>query len=226
MEVTSSGTSSKANTSVYSESVTVSADGGSLYPSTYNEEDYTQWQTFDFGTEYVFNVSSKTWEGTSPADAGVASVTVKARNLKVENTSDSPINIRLTGTNSTFKVTVDGNGQTVKITMDNLNLTSADRVLNIKNSAATYIVLEGSNSLETLINSYDKNVLKSETDMVFDGTGSLSVIANSKNGIVTEYGVIAILNGDITVTVASTTAERSTLSPMPPPGMTQAHLTA
>lgn len=174
-----------------------------MYPDTYSEEDYTCWQTYDFGTEYVFNVETKQWEGEAPSES-TAEVTIKSKNLKVVNLTDKPLNIRLTGTNSAFKVTVEGNGQAVKVTLDNVSLTSSDRALNIKDSSVSYVVLEGENSLETLINSEDKNVLKSASDLILDGTGKLSVTANSKNGIVSD-SVIAILNGDITVTVAGTT---------------------
>ena len=196
--------SETANASTYKEAVSVTLDSENLYPSTYDEDDYTSWKDYDFGTEYVFNVDTKTWEGISPADAGVATVTLKSASLKVVNTTNSAINIRLTGSNSSFKVTVEGNNQAVKVTLDNVNLTSSDRALNIKSSSVSYVVLEGENSLETLINSEDKNVLKSASDLIFDGSGSLSVTANSKNGIVSD-SVICILNGDITVTVAETT---------------------
>ncbi len=199
-----SSSSGTANTSTYKEAVSVTSDSENLYPSTYNEDDYTSWATYDFGTEYVFNVNTKTWEGTSPEEAGVATVTLKSASLKVVNTSSSAINIRLTGSNSSFKVTVEGNSQAVKVTLDNVSLTSSDRALNIKSSSVSYVVLEGENSLETLINSEDKNVLKSASDLIFDGDGSLSVTANSKNGIVSD-SVICILNGDITVTVAEIT---------------------
>ena len=199
---TNQGTTT-TNTTTYSSTISVTLDGENLYPDTYDESDYTQWQTYDFGTEYVFNVETKEWVGDAPSE-DVATVTVKAKNLKVTNLTDSPLNIRLTGTNETFKVTIEGNGQAVKVTLDNLDLTSTDRALNIKSSSVAYIVLEGENSLETLINSEDKNVLKSNSDMIIDGTGSLSVTANSKNGIVSE-GVFCILNGNITVTVAEST---------------------
>lgn len=201
---TTSGTTTTNGTS-YSGTITLQTEADALYPDTYNEEDYTKWQTYDFGTEYVFNVETGSWEGDAPS-SDIAKVTIKDNSLKVVNLTENPINITLTGTNDAFKVTIDGNGQAVKITLDNLNITSEDRALNIKNSSVSYIVLEGENSLETLVNSYDKNVLKSETDMIIDGTGCLSVTANSKNGIVTEYGVFCILNGDITVTVAKYTA--------------------
>ena len=196
--------SGTANSKSYSGTIDYNQQAQALYPDTYNESDYTKWATYDFGTEYVFDVASKTWTGVSPSGE-VATVTVKNKNLKVENVSDCPLNIRLTGTNSTYKVTVDGNGQPVKVTLDNLNITSGDRALNIKNSDVTYIVLEGSNSLETKINSADKNVLKSEADLIVDGTGSLSVTANAKNGIVSEQGAVCILDGNITVTVAQST---------------------
>ena len=199
---TNQGTTT-TNTTTYSSTISVTLDGENLYPDTYDESDYTQWQTYDFGTEYVFNVETKEWVGDAPSE-DVATVTVKAKNLKVTNLTDSPLNIRLTGTNETFKVTIEGNGQAVKVTLDNLDLTSTDRALNIKSSSVAYIVLEGENSLETLINSEDKNVLKSNSDMIIDGTGSLSVTANSKNGIVSE-GVFCILNGNLTVTVAEST---------------------
>ena len=201
---TTTGTTTTNSTS-YSGTITLDTEATALYPDTYNEEDYTKWQTYDFGTEYVFNVETGSWEGDEPS-SDVATVKIKDDSLKVTNLTENPINIKLTGTNDAFKVTIDGNGQAVKITLDNLNITSEERALNIKNSSVSYIVLEGENSLETLVNSVDKNVLKSETDMIIDGTGSLSVTANSKNGIVTEYGVFCILNGDITVTVAKYTA--------------------
>ena len=201
---TTTGTTTTNSTS-YSGTITLDTEATALYPDTYYEEDYTKWQTYDFGTEYVFNVQTGSWEGDEPS-SDVATVKIKDDSLKVTNLTENPINIKLTGTNDAFKVTIDGNGQAVKITLDNLNITSEERALNIKNSSVSYIVLEGENSLETLVNSVDKNVLKSETDMIIDGTGSLSVTANSKNGIVTEYGVFCILNGDITVTVAKYTA--------------------
>lgn len=196
----SSGTS---NTSTYRNTVSVSVDGENLYPDAYDEDDYTSWKTYDFGTEYVFNVSTKEWVGASP-DAGVAKVTLKDNSLKVTNKTDSAISIRLTGSNSSFKVVIEGNNMPVRLTLDDLSLTSDERAINVKSSEATYIVLEGQNSLETNINSYDKNVLKSAADMIIDGTGSLSITANSKNGIVSD-SVIAILGGDITVTVAEQT---------------------
>ena len=198
---TSGGTYSSSTT--YTNAVTAQLDGENLYPSTYNEEDYTVWKTYDFGTEYVFDVSTKTWVGDAPAE-DVATVAIKAKNLKVTNLTENPISIRLTGTNETFKVTIEGNGQPVKVTLDNLNLVSADRCLNVKNSSVSYVVLVGKSSLETLINSEDKNVLKSAADLIIDGEGSLSVTANSKNGVVSD-SVIAILGGDTTVTVASKT---------------------
>ena len=198
---TSSGT---ANNTTYSGSITVEEGNSALYPSTYDESDYTAWQNYDFGTEYVFDVESKTWVGTSPADAGIATVTVKSSSLKVVNSASAPISIRLTGSNDSFKVTIEGNDQAVKVSLDDLSLTSTDRCLNIKSSSVSYVVLEGDNVLETLIDSEDKNVIKSAADLVFDGEGSLSVTANSKNGIVSDH-VICILDGDITVTVAETT---------------------
>ena len=92
----------------------------------------------------------------------------------------------------------------MKVTLDNLGLTSADRALNIKASSVSYVVLEGENSLETLINSEDKNVLKSAGNLIIDGTGSLYVTANSKNGIACD-SVICFLGGSTTVTVAEKT---------------------
>ena len=206
---TSGGTYS--STATYSNEVMAQLDGENLYPDTYNESDYTLWQTYDFGTEYVYNVETKEWVGTSPVDAGVVSVKTKnaETSLNLTNKTDSPISIRVTGTATSYKVVIDGNGQPVKLTLDNLSLTSADRAINVKNSSVSYVVLEGENSLETLINSEDKNVLKSAADLIIDGTGSLSVTANSKNGIACD-SVICFLGGNTTVTVASETAYTNT----------------
>ena len=203
-DISSGSTSGTSNTKDYQNSVSVTTDAENLYPETYDEDDYTSWKTYDFGTQYVFDVSTKTWVGASPADSGVAKVTLKDNSLKVTNKLDSAINIALTGSDSLFKVVIEGNSQPVKITLDDLNLVSSDRALNIKASSVSYVVLEGENSLETLIDSEDKNVIKSASDLIIDGTGSLSVTANSKNGIVSDH-VICILDGDITVTVAATT---------------------
>ena len=200
-----------SSTATYSNEVMAQLDGENLYPDTYNESDYTSWQTYDFGTEYVYNVETKEWVGTSPVDAGVVSVKTKnaETSLNLTNKTDSPISIRVTGTATSYKVVIDGNGQPVKLTLDNLSLTSADRAINVKNSSASYVVLEGESSLETLINSEDKNVLKSSADLIIDGTGSLSVTANSKNGIACD-SVICFLGGNTTVTVASETAYTNT----------------
>ena len=203
-----SGTSKTSNTTVFQNTVSISIDGENLYPSAYDESDYTSWKDYDFGTEYEFNVETMTWTGTSPVETGVVTDKTKEKNadtsINLVNNTDSAISIRLTGTNDAFKFVIDGNGQAVKLTLDNLSLTSADRAINIKNSSVSYVVLEGENSLETLIDSEDKNVIKSASDLIIDGTGSLSVTANSKNGIVSDH-VICILDGDITVTVAATT---------------------
>ena len=204
----SGSATSYSGTSTYTDTVSLVLDGENLYPDTYKESDYTSWQSYDFGTEYVYNVETKAWEGTSPVETGVLTDKTKAKNaetsINLVNNTDSPISIRLTGTNETFKFVIDGNGQAVKLTLDNLNLTSADRAINIKNSSASYVVLEGESSLETLINSEDKNVLKSAADLIIDGTGSLSVTANSKNGIACD-SVICFLGGSTTVTVAEKT---------------------
>ena len=215
-ETSSTGTGSAtsySSSSTYGNTVSTDLDGENLYPDTYDESDYTSWQTYDFGTEYVYNVETKSWEGVSPVETGVLTDKTKAKNadtsINLVNNTDGPVSIRLTGTNDSFKVVLDGNGQAVKVTLDNLNLTSADRAVNIKNSSVSYLVLEGENSLETLINSEDKNVLKSAGNLIIDGTGSLSVTANSKNGIVSD-SVICILGGNTTVTVAEKTAYTNT----------------
>ena len=212
----SSGTGSAttySSTSTYKSTITTDLDGENLYPDTYDESDYTSWQSYDFGTEYVYNVETKSWVGTSPVETGVLTDKTKAKNadtsINLVNNTEAPISIRLTGTNDAFKFVIDGNGQAVRLTLDNLSLTSADRAINIKNSSVSYVVLEGENSLETLINSEDKNVLKSAADLIIDGTGSLSVTANAKNGIACD-SVICFLGGSTTVTVAEKTAYTNT----------------
>ncbi|MBP5162111.1 MAG: carbohydrate-binding domain-containing protein [Spirochaetales bacterium] len=199
---------SGTNSMTYSNGISLELDGENLYPSTYDESDYTSWQTYDFGKEYVYNVETMSWEGDSPVEEGVLQDKTKAKNadtsINLANITENPVSIRLTGTNDSFKVVIDGNGQAVKLTLDNLSLTSADRAINIKNSSVSYVVLDGENSLETLINSEDKNVLKSAADLILDGSGSLSVVANSKNGIACD-SVICFLGGDTTVTVADKT---------------------
>ena len=98
---TSGGTYSSSST--YSNAVTAQLDGENLYPSTYSEEDYTVWATYDFGTEYVYNVETMSWVGDNPVEAGVITDKTKAKNadtsLNIVNNTDSAISIRFTGTN-------------------------------------------------------------------------------------------------------------------------------
>ncbi len=204
---TSSGT---VNTGIYSGTLATALDSENLYPDTFDAADFSDWQSYDFGTEYVFDLDNMTWTSASdPASDGVAAVTLKTKSIKIENTHDGALNIRFTGSSSAFKITVNGTYEEcaypVRITLDGVSLTSDDRALNFKDTAVSYLVLEGENLLETNINSADKNVLKSDSTLIIDGDGSLAVTANSKNGI-TSDGYIAILGGDVTVTVASSTS--------------------
>ncbi len=195
----SSSSASASDSSVSSGASTASpAAASAAYPSNYNASDYNV-GSVDFGTEYTFDVQSKAWFGNAPDDDNYV---IKAKNLKVTAT-----NVRLTGANSTYKVTIYGNSQPVKVTLDSLALESPDRCLNIKDSQYTYIYLEGNNSLETAAQSEDKNVLKSHANLIIDGDddATLSVTADSKNGIVCD-AVMCIKGGTLSVTVAEETS--------------------
>lgn len=205
--VIASGTAFAASSS-YSGTITID-EGEALYPEayvTYNADDY------DFGTTYTYNVSTMAWEGTAPASS-VITVESDSSTVTMTNKSGNPISITLTGTNKDLNVVINGKGSPVKLTLSDLTLNSSIRALQVKKSDC-YLYLEGTNSLSADAGSSENNVLKVAGNLVINGTGSLSVTANTKNGIVSD-AVICIQSGDIIVTVTNKTTDKGTaIKPM------------
>lgn len=205
--VIASGTAFAASSS-YSGTITID-EGEALYPEayvTYNADDY------DFGTTYTYNVSTMAWEGTAPASS-VISVESESSTVTMTNKSGNPISITLTGTNKDLNVVINGKGSPVKLTLSDLTLNSSIRALQVKKSDC-YIFLEGTNSLSADAGSSENNVLKVAGNLIINGTGNLSVTANTKNGIVSD-AVICIQSGDIIVTVTNKTTDKGTaIKPM------------
>lgn len=205
--VIASGTAFAASSS-YSGTITID-EGEALYPEayvTYNADDY------DFGTTYTYNVSTMAWEGTAPASS-VISVESESSTVTMTNKSGNPISITLTGTNKNLNVVINGKGSPVKLTLSDLTLNSSIRALQVKKSDC-YIFLEGTNSLSADAGSSENNVLKVAGNLIINGTGNLSVTANTKNGIVSD-AVICIQSGDIIVTVTNKTTDKGTaIKPM------------
>ncbi len=200
--VLTSGTAFAAN-KAYTGTITVE-EGEALYPDTYqtyNADDY------DFGTDYTYNVSTKSWSGTAP-DSSIISVEVEAASVTLTNKSGSPISLTLTGSNSDLNVVINGKGSPVKLTLSNLTLNSSSRAIQVKKSDC-YLYLEGSNNLSADANSDENNVLKVAGNLIIDGSGSLAVTANTKNGIVSD-AVICIKGGSTKVTVSSKTTDKGT----------------
>ncbi len=205
--VMASGTAFAASSS-YSGTITVE-EGEALYPDaykTYDADDY------DFGTTYTYNVSTMGWVGTSPASSAI-SVESDSSTVTFTNKSGNPISIKLTGTNKDLNVVINGKGSPVKLTLSDLTLNSSTRALQVKKSDC-YLYLEGTNSLSADAGSSENNVLKVAGNLIINGSGSLSVTANTKNGIVSD-AVICIQSGDITVTVTNKTTDKGTaIKPM------------
>ncbi len=191
----------------YSGTVSVVTDAENLYPSTYETYDASD---YDFGTDYPYNVKTMSWEGESPSTIPVE---VSGNSVPMTNPSGKPISIVLPGTNSDLNVVINGKGSPVKLTLSDCTLNSSTRALQIKKSDC-YLYLVGTNSLSADAGSSENNVLKCAGNLIIDGSGSLSVTANTKNGIVSD-AVVCIKGGDITVTVTNKTTDKGTaIKPM------------
>lgn len=165
------------NTSSLSETETVPAD----------DEDYIENSEFSSTIEIVFSGSSATVTGSA---SGV-DVTVNGADVEV-NSSAKKIEYKLSGTSSDgrFKIYSE---KKFKLSLSDLNLTNADGApINIQSGKRVFVVLSGTNTLKdgssynTTDGEDEKGCFFSEGQLIFSGSGTLSVTGNYKHGIASD----------------------------------------
>lgn len=141
-------------------------------------------------------------------------VTVSGNNVTVNNTGDEFIVYRLTGTTSSgfFKLYSE---KKQAILLDGVSITNPNgAAVNVQSGKRTFVMVEGTNALAdgasaaySTSNDEDmKAVFFSEGQLVFSGSGSLTVTANNKqgkSGIVSDDYVRVMKSPTIKVTAGS-----------------------
>ena len=185
--------------------LTSGIEGDTTYNIIDDEEDLIANTTFDYTVTVTFSESES---ATVDGDAN-GIVSVEGNNVTADNRSyTDKVAYILQGTSSDgyFKV-YSNNKQSV--TLKNLNLTNpAGAAINNQGKKRCFVVLEGANALydgATYADTGDegqKAAFFSEGQLIFSGTGSLSVTATGKSGI-TSDDYIRVLDG-VTLDVSST----------------------
>lgn len=173
-------------------------------------------------------VFSTDGNATVTGDSEDFSVTVSGNNVTIVYTGEEYVMYELSGTaNDGFFKLYSAKKQ--GITLNNVSITNPNgAAINVQGPQAepskgkrTFIVLKGENSLadgtsysDTPDEEDEKAALFGEGQFVFSGTGSLTVTATGKSGIVSD-DYVHFLGGDITVkmTSAVTVSGSDTLKP-------------
>lgn len=80
----------------------------------------------------------------------------------------------------------------IKIILDNVSINSTKSSINVVNSKGVYIELVGNNSLSDSTNNTDDTdaVIYSSDDLIIEGSGTLNIIANYKDGIASKDDLV------------------------------------
>ena len=160
--------------------------------------------TFDRTIKIVFNASGATVTG-----AGTGIVTVNGNDVTVDNTgTGEAVRFELSGTASDGFLKIYGDKKQALV-LNGLNLTNPNgAAINNQNKKRTFVVVNGTNQLadgkkytDTPDGEDEKAAFFSEAQLIFSGSGSLSVTATGKAGI-TSDDYVRVLNGP-TLTVSS-----------------------
>lgn len=192
---------------------------------TDDSEDLIANTTFAQTVSVVFSTDGN---ATVSGDNEDFSVTVSGNNVTIVYTGEEYVMYELSGTaNDGFFKLYSAKKQ--GITLNNVSITNPNgAAINVQGPQAepskgkrTFIVLKGENSLadgtsysDTPDEEDEKAALFGEGQFVFSGTGSLTVTATGKSGIVSD-DYVHFLGGDITVkmTSAVTVSGSDTLKP-------------
>ena len=180
----------------------------------YDIEDDIANTTFDRTVSIVFSTSGNAM--VSEATSSGFIVTVNGNDVTIVNNSEEVVMYELSGT------TTDGffklySSRKQGVTMNDVNITNKNgSAVNIQGTTTlpnkgkrTFVVVNGSNSLsdgasysDTPSGEDEKAAFFSEGQLVFSGTGSLSVNATGKSGIVSDDYIR--ITSALTLSVAST----------------------
>lgn len=122
---------------------------------------------------------------TSPADPGVAGVTVTiaGNDVTVDHGSTEGINYVVTGTTTDGSLIINGKTN-FGLTLNGVNITSASKTaLDIECSGNAYLYAKGSNQLNDGTTEDHKGAIFAKGKLLISGDGSLEVYGNYKNGI-------------------------------------------
>lgn len=122
---------------------------------------------------------------TSPADPGVAGVTVTiaGNDVTVDHDSTEGINYVVTGTTTDGSLIINGKTN-FGLTLNGVNITSASKTaLDIECSGNAYLYATGSNKLNDGTTEDHKGAIFAKGKLLISGDGSLEVYGNYKNGI-------------------------------------------
>ena len=122
---------------------------------------------------------------TSPADPGVAGVTVTiaGNDVTVDHGSTEGINYVVTGTTTDGSLIINGKTN-FGLTLNGVNITSASKTaLDIECSGNAYLYATGSNKLNDGTTEDHKGAIFAKGKLLISGDGSLEVYGKYKNGI-------------------------------------------
>ena len=182
----------------------VSADTTIEDPFTLDDEgDNITNTTFDRTVTIVFSPT-----GAKVSDAGKGVVTIVGNDVTVDNTgTGEAVRFEVSGTADDGFLKIYGDKKQA-IVLNSLNLTNPNgAAINNQNKKRTFVVVNGTNQLadgkkytDTPDGEDEKAAFFSEAQLIFSGSGSLSVTATGKAGI-TSDDYVRVLNGPaLTVT--------------------------
>lgn len=162
---------------------------------------------FDRTVSIVFSTGGATVSGEGSSQ----SVSISSGGVTVTNSGSEKVQYNISG------ATTDGYLKIYSATRQAIVLNSADitntsgAALNIQSDEPTYIVLNGSNTLadgssytSTPSDEDEKAALFAEGSLVFSGSGSLTVTAKGKSGIVSDEN-LTVSAGSITINSSAST---------------------
>lgn len=152
----------------------------------------------DGETVYIHYTDSGV-ETVNPYESAGISIAVKGSDVSISAaTGIAGIHYYLSGYTADGSFSIDSDTD-VLITLEDAQLSSlSSPVINIGKAVTATINLQGENQLADNAGNAKNNAVAGKGDLVFEGTGSLTLQANKKNGISSDLG-ITINGGDIRI---------------------------
>ena len=191
---------------------TVTPTAGQM-PETYNASDY------EFNVEAFEKIEISLSNLEASYANGDITIEEKKKVTKITLGNASKYNLVLTG-ESNVGITITSETNDFVLTLQDVTITSKDasdeQALKTKGSTTCFVILEGTNTLTGCTDSTGEtqtNAIKAGGSLVITGDGTLNVIANTKNGIVSD-DVIVIQSGNVNVTLNSETSAGTGIKPV------------